>query len=103
MTNIEIQQAYKAGRLDTRAKNAIDRALHGTLDPGFRRQLVSDIGLAARAARQTANSYKPKATPQNAPSKGIVSISDAMNLPKYKGKSRQEVSDAITAQGYTPQ
>lgn len=35
-------------------------------------------------------------------SKGIVSISQAMQKPKYKDKTKEQVSAAITAAGYTP-
>jgi len=40
--------------------------------------------------------------PPAAKSKGIVSIAAAMQKPKYKGKTKEEVSSAITAAGYTP-
>jgi hypothetical protein len=60
MTNTEIQQAYKAGSLETRANNAMDRVFKGTLDPSFRRQMVNDIGVSARAARDEYQSYQPK-------------------------------------------
>jgi hypothetical protein len=68
MTNTEIQQAYNMGSLDQRARNAIKRATTGVPDPAYMRSLVNDIGIAARAARQTANSYnKPSTDSQNAP------------------------------------
>ena len=35
-------------------------------------------------------------------SKGQVSIEEAMKKPKYAGKSREEVANAITQAGYTP-
>lgn len=41
----------------------------------------------------------PSGTPQT---KGKVSIAAAKLKPKYKGKSDKEISDAITAAGYTP-
>lgn len=102
MTQQEIQQAVQSGSFGTKFQNAYDRATKGTLDPTFRRQMVEDTMMAARQARILANSYKPKTTAA-AESKGIVTIDDAMKLPKYHGKSRDEVSAAITAQGYTPQ
>lgn len=40
--------------------------------------------------------------PPTGKSKGIVSIAAAMQKPKYKGKTKEEVSAAITAAGYTP-
>lgn len=102
MTNTEIQQGINSGSMGTKFSNAYDRATKGTLDPTFRRQMVEDTMMSARQARILANSYKPKTASPEA-SKGIVVIDDAMKLPKYKGKSRDEVSAAITAQGYTPQ
>lgn len=105
MTNTEIQQAIQSGSMETKFKNAYDRAATGKLDDQFRREMVNDTLMLARQARIVANTYKPKtaAAVPSPSSKGIVSIDEAMQLAKYKGKSRKDVSDAIAAQGYTPQ
>jgi hypothetical protein len=84
MNNVEIEQALKSGSFGTKFSNAYDRATKGTLDPTFRRQMVSDIGLSARSARMEANKYRRQATPDDfmpgsskssAPPKSVV---DAM-------------------------
>lgn len=43
-----------------------------------------------------------KTAPDASKAKGTVSLSQAMTLPKYKGKTKEEVKNAITKAGYLP-
>jgi len=83
------------------AKSVQQRAVsakqeHSTLDAAAKAQKEADMkaGGIGEAAKTPA-----AATPQT---KGTVSIADAMKKPKYQGKTKEQVSAAITAQGYTP-
>lgn len=58
MNNTELQQAINSGSWDMKYKNAYSRAIKGTLDSTFRKQMVDDIGNSAHAARIEANAYK---------------------------------------------
>jgi hypothetical protein len=64
INNTEIQSLLKSGKLETRFKNAYDRATKGEVDPEFRKQMVDDIGASAKTARATADKYKTPTDPR---------------------------------------
>jgi hypothetical protein len=66
INNTEIQSLLKSGKLETRFNNAYQRALNGTVDPEFRKQMVDDIGKTAGVARKQADRYK-SARPSTVP------------------------------------
>jgi hypothetical protein len=57
MTNVEIQKSAEAGSFGTRVSSMYSKATSGTLDPELKAQMVDSIGIAARAARATADKY----------------------------------------------
>jgi hypothetical protein len=87
INNTEIQSLLKSGKLETRFNNAYQRAINGTLDPQFRKQMVDDIGTVAKTARATADKYKQPADPRakvppppsSTPQKIKVSAEDMAN------------------------
>ncbi len=115
----QLELEFKAGTLDQRLNSIYQRWKNGTLDPTVMSQMAEEMRANAKFKRDAAVAERtrrgqgtvqgngspaaPAATPPPTQSKGIVSVDQAMTLPKYKGKSRDEVTAAITAQGYTPQ
>lgn len=81
-------------------------------------QMVQEVHAKTKALYENAQSAKQRAAEQRkadipanlkppqtqtpTQSKGTVSIAEAMQKPKYKGQSKEQVSTAITAAGYTP-
>lgn len=58
MNNLEVEQGLKSGSFGTRYSNAYHRAVDGTLDATFRRQMVDDIGKYAAATQKEAEKYR---------------------------------------------
>ncbi len=58
MNNLEIEQGLKSGSFETRFNNTYQRAVNGTLDPKFRRQMVDDIAKYAQATAKEAAKYE---------------------------------------------